>query len=113
MSSLSEVLGPLALRHFSLEKPCQENQGHTHNYDHVTFVLSGAVRVFYCKPGESEETSKDFRHNDEQSYFLVLAGVEHRIKALEPNTRYACVYAHFDHEGVAVQEYVGAEAAYV
>ncbi len=113
-NTLSEVLGPVALRRFDLLEVCQENQGHAHNYDHVTFVVRGAVKVFYRLPDEAEEReSPVFRAGDERPYFLVKKDVHHRIKAVEPNTRYACVFAHHDHDGAAVQEYAGNEASYV
>lgn len=106
-----EVLGPVAYRPFELDRVCQESIGHTHNYDHVTFVQSGALKVYYRRPGEDEEReSRVFRVGE---FFLVKAEVLHRIKAVEPNTRYACVFTHRDFEGQVIQEYNGNEAAYV
>lgn len=106
-----EVLGPVGMRRFVLERKCQEDKGHTHNYDHVTFVQRGRVKVFYIKPGE--DTEYESREFPAGSIFLVKAHVHHRIKAMEPNTAYACVFTHRDFdEGEVVQEYNGNPEAY-
>lgn len=105
------LLGPLALREFDLPAACQESHGHAHNYDHVTFVQAGAIRVYYRRPGEDHEhESIVFRAGE---FALILANVEHRIKALEPGTKYACVFPHRDADGLVVQEYQGHDEAYV
>ncbi len=113
-ATLTDIMGPQAIRAFHLERTCQENQGHTHHYNHVTVVTDGAIQVFFRKPGATEElVGPVIRHSDSRPYLLILANVEHRIKAVAPHTRYLCIYAHYDHEGVPVQEYAGVEAAYV
>ncbi len=105
-----EVLGPVALRSFTLAETCHENQGHVHNYDHVTFVQAGALKVFWRKPGEAvERESREFKAGE---FFLVKAEVAHRIKATAPGTRYACVFTHRDFDGAVVQEYNGHLDAY-
>jgi quercetin dioxygenase-like cupin family protein len=108
------VLGPVAYRAFSLPRECDANQGHAHNYDHITIVQAGAVKVFWRPAGDEagpERESKVFRAGE---FFLVRAEVEHRIKALAPDTRYACVFTHRDFdEGAVVQEYNGHPDAYV
>ncbi len=104
------ILGPVAHRQFELAQACHENQGHTHNYDHVTFVQAGSLKVFWRKPGEAaEKESRVFKTGD---FFLVKADTEHRIKAVEAGTRYACVFTHRDAAGMVVQEYEGHDAAY-
>ncbi len=100
------VLGPVAYREFQLEQVCNENQGHQHNYDHITVVRRGSLKVFW---GEPEKESRVFRAGD---FFLVRANIAHRIKAMEPDTKYACVFTHRDHEGQVVQEYEGHLEAY-
>jgi quercetin dioxygenase-like cupin family protein len=97
------ILGPIGYRQFSLERECEENQGHAHNYDHVTFVQAGSVKVFYRHPGDTvDRESRVFRVGQ---FFVVKAEVHHRVKAMEPNTRYACVFTHRDFDGVVVQEF--------
>lgn len=105
------VLGPVAYRKFELPRECDENQGHTHNNDHITIVQAGSLVVYWRAPGEAaERESRAFRCGD---FFLVKAAVEHRLKALEPGTRYACVFTHRGFDGAVVQEYNGNASAYV
>jgi quercetin dioxygenase-like cupin family protein len=114
MSAGAVVLGPIAYRTFTLESVCQESIGHEHNYDHVTIVISGSIRVKYSwtEPdgkvveGESKEFSQGQVVN-------IKAGVRHTIKALEPNTHYLCVFSHRDFDGLVTQTYVGNAAATV
>lgn len=106
-----ETLGPVGVRRFTLERTCQANEGHQHNYDHVTFVRRGSIQVLWKTSEDGEvKTSKTFKQGD---MFLVKASVWHTIKAMEPNTEYACVFTHreFDSEEV-VQEYNGNPQAY-
>ena len=104
------ILGPVAMRSFTLARKCEESHGHAHNYDHVTFVQSGAVQVFYrLGPDMPEKESREFKAGD---FFLVKAEVYHRIKATQPDTRYACVFTHRDFDGAIVQEYNGNDPAY-
>ncbi len=112
---MSEVIqfGPGAYREFSLDKPCQENQGHLHHYDHWTIVMTGAVKVFYTPPGRAEEAeSAEFVAGTKNCMFLVKKDVRHRIKATRPGTTYRCLFTHRDHEGMVVQEYEGHLEAY-
>ncbi len=105
------MMGPLAFRDFTLEAPCQQARGHTHNYDHVTFVQAGSVKVFYrLTPDGEEKESKIYKVGE---FFLVKKDVYHRIKALQPDTRYTCVFAHRDADGLVAEEYQGFEKAYV
>ncbi len=102
-----EHLGPVAFRRFSFAKACEEDVGHSHNFDHVTIVNAGSVRVFYGD-GEHESHHEDYRAGD---FFLCEAGLHHRIKSLEPNTRYTCMFSHRDADGIVTQTY-SSEAAY-
>lgn len=102
-------LGPIAYRTFTLKGVCSENQGHTHNYDHITFVQAGAMKVFWRKPGGEEKESRVFKAGE---FFLVKAEIFHRLKAMEDGTRYACLFTHRDFDGSVVQEYNGNLHAY-
>lgn len=102
MPSLT-LVGPLAIRPFTLEQICTSHQGHQHNYDHTTIVLQGRLRA--CLPdGDQEYAAGD--------YFAVPAKTWHILKALEPNTKYLCVFSHRDFDGLVTQEYVGNDEAY-
>lgn len=106
-----EVLGPLALRKFHLEKLCDVNEGHQHKYDHVTFVQRGRIVVLYRLTVDGpEQESKEFKVGE---MVLIKATVFHTIKAMEPNTKYVCVFTHRDFDsGEAIQEYNGNPEAY-
>ena len=100
-------LGPIAYRAFVLERTCEEDAGHSHNFDHVTFVNAGKVRVFFGD-GMIEPECHDYAAGE---FFLCKAEVHHRIKAMEPNTRYTCMFSHRDADGLVTQSYES-EAAY-
>ena len=80
--------------------------GHTHNFDHVTLVLAGAVRVRYHKEVEGVMVLQGYQefhaplkmHGDggQEAQILVKAGVHHEITALEDGTHCWCVFAHRD-----------------
>ena len=100
-----EVDGPEASRVFSLERTCQANEMHAHTYNHVIRVLNGSVRVFM---GHGDSLC-DYQGGQEVN---IDAGGEHRVKALEDGTRYACVFLHRDFDGAVIQEYNGHLGAY-
>lgn len=106
-----EVLGPVGMRRFNIEKTCGANEGHTHNYDHVTFVQAGSLKAIWSETADGpKKESKVFKQGD---MLLIKATIHHTIKAMEPNTRYACVFTHRDFDsGEAVQEYNGNPSAY-
>jgi quercetin dioxygenase-like cupin family protein len=106
------AVGPVGIRRFTLGAACQEHRGHTHNYDHVTVVERGSVRVFTreAEGGPEKEWPKVYRAGQ---WFVVKRDLYHRIKALEPGTAYSCMYWHRDHDGLVVETYEGNDAAYV
>ena len=79
----------LWLRQMVFKKQGDSNLGHSHTYDHVTLLASGAVRVVV---------------NDEPTEFkaphmiYIVAGKIHYIEALEDNTVAYCVHALRDKE---------------
>ncbi len=106
-----DILGPTGTREMGLMRQCEVREGHTHNYDHTTFVMTGAVQVFYRKAGEDVE--RESRVYRAPARFAVLANIYHRIVALEPDTEYWCVFSHRDANGLVVEEYLGNDGAYV
>lgn len=105
-----DILGPVGVREMELPVPCQQNEGHLHNHDHTTFVMRGAVQVYYRRAGEDVERQSVIYVAPAR--FAVLANTFHRIVALEPDTEYWCVFSHRDANGLVVEEYEGVEAAY-
>lgn len=106
-----QLLGPIGYRPFHLPKTCQENVGHKHNYDHVTYLLKGKVRVTYTfiENGETKTASREFEAPER---ILIKAEVEHTIKALTDDVEYDCVFSHRDFGGLVTQVYKGNQAAY-
>ncbi len=104
-----DILGPVGVREFETQI-CQAYQGHLHEHDHTTFVMRGAVQVFYRREGEEERESRVYAA---PARFAVLKGVYHRIVALEEGTVYWCVFSHRDLDGLIVEEYAGVDMAYV
>ena len=91
-----------------LKKIGDKIDGHTHNFDHTTFFVSGRFKVIARKNGvviaEEEITGPAIR--------LILADVNHEIIALEENSYFLCVYAHRDPQGNVIERCEGYFRAY-
>jgi quercetin dioxygenase-like cupin family protein len=103
------ILGPIGYRPFHLEKTCQENAGHQHNYDHVTYLLKGKVRVTYKYEQDGKEVTGE-REYEAPDRILVKADVHHTIKALTDDVVYDCVFSHRDFDGLVTQKYQNVRA---
>lgn len=101
------MCGPVGMRIFELAEICQESTPHKHNFDHCTIIMSGAVAVLVDGVEVGRVSATDHR-----PYIEVAAESLHTIKALEANTRYACIFSHRDTDGVVVQTYSGNDRAY-
>jgi quercetin dioxygenase-like cupin family protein len=75
-------------------------------------VLRGSIRVSYSytENGQQVEGSHDYAIGES---VVIKATVEHTIKALEPNSMYACVFSHRDFDGQVAQVYMGNDEAYI
>ncbi len=100
--------GNFFIRPNYLEKAGDKTVGHTHNFDHVTIIFSGAVHIL-ARWGNGATVEKDFRA---PAHCLIRADVEHEITALEDNTVYWCCYAHRTPQGDVVQYENGWTEAY-
>lgn len=90
--------------------------GHAHNFDHVSYCTSGSVHIEAVIPqsdGSSKTLTRTLKATDSRNWILIKAGVEHKIIALEDNTKFDCIYSHRTPQGDVVEEYTGWEAAYV
>ena len=67
------------------------HQGHAHNFDHITLLASGAVRMVHDN-GETEFRAPHL--------IVTPKGISHQFTALEPNTVFCCVHAIRDGDGV-------------
>ncbi len=90
-------------------------QGHTHNFDHMTYVPRGSFLVEVLgDDGVAVLQSKEVRASDRYNFVLIKKDRCHRLTALEDNSEYHCVYSHRDAvTGEPVDTYQGNEAAYV
>jgi quercetin dioxygenase-like cupin family protein len=77
----------LWLRQMHFAKAGDANEGHIHNYDHMTLLAYGSVRVHV------NGNTTDFKAP--HSIFIVK-GKSHFIEALEDNTVAYCVHALHD-----------------
>lgn len=82
--------------------------GHTHNFDHTTFVIKGSIHVAALCP-DGRVIDQDFCA---PTHFLVKAEVKHEITALEDGTEFWCVYSHRTPQGDVIQEHTGWGDAY-
>lgn len=106
------IKGPVAVRRFVLEKVCHESVGHEHNYDHLTIVVKGRLRVTYTYTKDGREVSGSAEYSAGEDV-VIKAHVRHTLKALEDNTVYLCVFSHRDFDGVVSQSFVGNQSAYL
>jgi hypothetical protein len=98
------AFGNVWVRMHVLRKVGQANQGHKHNFDHITIVATGGVRC------EIEgRAPQDFY----APIFLEIAKhLEHKFTALADDTSYYCVFAVRDADGNVVDKFDGSAEPY-
>lgn len=75
--------------------------GHHHDYDHVTLVASGKVRVKFAAVPEAG-IPEEVKEYTGVSTFITRSFREHEITSLEPNTVVCCVHAVREENGEIV-----------
>ncbi len=108
------VCGELALRPLVFGPAGSVVEGHTHNFDHMTYITHGKVRVE--KLGDEGKVLKmvELDASEARNFVNIEAGVIHRLTSLTDGALGHCVYPHRDPETNAiVRHYNGWEAAYV
>lgn len=89
-------------------------EGHAHNFDHVTMVVQGAVRIKAKGPDDNgREVIKRAAGPFQDRLVLIRAGVEHEITALEDGTEFLCIYSHRNAQGDPVRKFDGFYGALV
>lgn len=78
------VASNLWIRQMNFQNVGDKNEGHIHNFDHLTLVAYGSVKVIV----DDAETVFTAPH-----VFITKAGKRHFIEALEKNTIAYCVHA--------------------
>lgn len=82
--------------------------GHRHKYDHVTYVIRGAVVARSWTEGpKGERTDAKEGTFRAPCAVTVLAGRHHEFVALEDGTLADCIFAHRDYTGEVVDAYMG------
>lgn len=76
--------GNLWLRQMYFVKAGDANEGHLHNYDHLTLLAHGSVKVHV------DENTTEFKA---PQMIFIKAGKRHFIEALEDGTIAYCVHA--------------------
>lgn len=107
------IKGPIGYRQFHLEKICQANEGHKHNYDHNTIVIRGSLRVIYKDEVDGKIVETESRDYYQGEHIHIAKGKLHTIKALEDDTIYQCIFSHRDWDGQIIQTYIGNRSAYL
>jgi hypothetical protein len=117
------VSGNVFIREMRFEKAGEMIQGHTHNFDHTTYVARGALRIEALRVGKAAigDTPPEYevvktavkRAGEGHNWVLIKADVCHRITALEDHSMGHCIYAHHTPQGTVQQQYDGWDAAYV
>ncbi len=103
-----QIIGPVHIRYSGELSKGVVIEGHTHNFDHTTFVFSGRVGVVITTPA-GVVTKAEY---GKASAFEVLAEDIHEITSLEDGTSIACVFPHRDVSGEAIEKYTGNRMAY-
>jgi hypothetical protein len=126
------VLGNVFVREMVFEALGKQVIGHAHNFDHVTYVVSGGLRIEVLEPdtgGEVIETlmvagvptlcrfriaqSREIWADKGRNFVLIKAGVRHRITSLGVRAMGHCIYSHRDAQGEVQLEYDGFRSPYV
>jgi quercetin dioxygenase-like cupin family protein len=76
--------GNLWIRQMYFEKAGDANEGHVHNYDHLTLLAHGSIKVHV------DGNSTEFKA---PQMVFIKAGKSHHIEALEEGTVAYCVHA--------------------
>lgn len=86
-------VGNLWLRQMQFVKAGDRNEGHEHNFDHVTLLAKGSVEVDV----EGQKTTFSAPH-----MIYIIAGKSHFLTALEDDTIAYCVHALRDKDTVEI-----------
>lgn len=86
-------------------------KGHSHNFDHTTYVIKGTILIEELDDLGKVIASTIKTANEGLNWVLIKAKVIHRLTSLEDAALGHCIYAHRSPQGDVVQEYNGWEPA--
>jgi quercetin dioxygenase-like cupin family protein len=99
--------GNIFLREMSFAKAGDVVEGHTHNFDHTTYIARGSVKIEKLDADGNPIQTVVKRAVDGHNWVLILKDVCHRLTALEDNSMGHCIYSHRNPQGEVVQIYEG------
>ncbi|WP_456390329.1 hypothetical protein [Hydrogenimonas sp.] len=97
------IYGNVWFRLMKMEKAGSRKIAHKHNFDHVHFVASGAVRVFRVEEIDGRLVKEEIGEYHAPAWIKVPKGAAHEVEAIEPNTTAICVQAVRDENGETLQ----------
>jgi len=109
------VFGNVVIRDHMLERTGDTHEGHTHNFDHMTAVVQGAVIVDwkrYAADGVTVVASGRSKEFIAPARFVVRKDTHHEIKATRDLTRFWCVFALRDKDGEVSDHFDGSLSPY-
>lgn len=107
------VSGNIYVREGFLDKAGDFVDGHTHNFDHTTYIARGKVKIEQLDEDGKvvKEVTKDSSMG--RNWVLIKKDVHHRLTALTDNSLYHCIYSHRTPQGEVVQDYDGWGSSYL
>lgn len=100
MKVIEEPFGNIYRRKWIDLAKGQEIPGHGHNFDHITILFLGSMRVEATLP-DGTKIDNTYTAPDE---VLIRAGVQHTLTSLKDGTQWWCVFAHRNPDGEVEQE---------
>lgn len=107
------VSGNIFIREMEFPKAGDVVDGHTHNFDHTTYVIRGALLIEALDADGQVLRATTKRASDGHNWVLIKADVCHRLTALEGNSMGHCIYSHRNGQAEIVQEYDGWKHGYL
>ena len=101
--------GNIWVRQHILEKENDVAKGHLHEFDHVTMLVKGKVRVDVKNTLTKEERFKEFQS---PTFMIIRKDHTHKITALTDDVQYYCVFALRDIDGDVTDVYSGKNDPY-
>jgi len=99
--------GNIFIREMKFEKAGDIVEGHTHNFDHTTYVAHGSVKIESLNEDGSVKQTVIKRAVDGHNWVLIKADVCHRLTALEDNSMGHCIYSHRNPQAEIIEAYDG------
>ena len=107
------VQGNIFIREMRFDKAGDCISGHTHNFDHTTYVAKGEVLIEAVDEAGDVLRSRLIKASDGFNFVLIKASIRHRLTAKTDDCIAHCIYAHRNPQGDVVQAYDGWAQGYV